>query len=255
MFAAQSMPAPSLSALASGASWPLSWSNGSAPGGDEGDEDVERGGDQQRADDRARQVALGLLDLLAGGRDRVEADVGEEDQRRRGHRPLDALALDEERREVVAVERGDAEHQEQQQHGELEEHHDRVRARGLAHADHQHAGDREHEERRGDVDLAALLAGRVGDRVRQRQPEQRVQQLVEVGAPSDGHGRDRDAVLEDQVPADDPGRELAERRVGVGVGAARDRDGRRELGEGQRREDAGDARDHEGQDDRRARRS
>ena len=31
MFAAQSMPAPSLRASASGASWPLSLSNGSAP--------------------------------------------------------------------------------------------------------------------------------------------------------------------------------------------------------------------------------
>ncbi len=195
---------------------------------------------------------FGFLDLLAGGGDRVEPDVGEEDQRGGGHRPAEALALDEERAEVVRVEGGDAEHEEERQHGELEEDHDGVHAGGLAHADHQHGADGEHEEHRRQVEHAAVLTGRVGERLRQLVAEDRVEQLVQIRAPADRHAGDRDAVLEDQVPADDPGRELAERRVGVGVGAARDRDRRGELRERERGEDAGDAREHEGEDDRRA---
>ena len=73
-------------------------------------------------------------------------------------------------------------------------------------------GDREHEEHRRQVDHAAV-AGRLGDRVRQRDAEQRVEQRVEVAAPADRDRGDRDAVLEDQVPADDPGDELAQRGV------------------------------------------
>ena len=56
--------------------------------------------------------------------------------------------------------------------------------------------------------------------------------------------------IENEIPADDPGEQLAERRVGVGIGGARDGDHRRELGVAQRREHAGDAcrdkRQHQG---------
>ena len=58
---------------------------------------------------------------------------------------------------------------------------------------------------------------------------------VEVAAPGD---RDRDVadrVLEDQIPADDPRDELAERRVRVRVGAAGLRNHRGELGVAERR--------------------
>ena len=129
--------------------------------------------------------------------------------------------------------------------------HDRVEARALADADAQHRGDREHDEDGRQVERAAL-AGRAGERVGQREAEQRVEQVVEVLAPADRDGGDRHGVLEDQVPADDPRRELAERRVGVRVGAARDRDRRGQLREGERGERAGDAGEDEGQDDRRA---
>src|SRR6476469_5170377 len=74
--------------------------------------------------------------------------------------------------------------------------------------------------------------------------------LVEVLAPRDRDRRGADGVLEDQVPADDPGDELAERRVRVGVGGAGHRDRRGQLGEGERGERAGHAREDEGQDDR-----
>src|SRR4051794_15541470 len=59
------------------------------------------------------------------------------------------------------------------------------------------------EDRRGRVALAALPRG-VGDGLGQREAEDAVEDLRQVLAPADGDRRDRDAVLEDQVPADDP---------------------------------------------------
>jgi hypothetical protein len=50
----------------------------------------------------------------------------------------------------------------------------------------------------------------------------------------------RDDVFEDEVPADDPGENFAERGVGVGVGAAGDGDHRGQFGVAQSGEAAGD---------------
>ena len=80
------------------------------------------------------------------------------------------------------------------------------------------------------------------------------QQRREVVAPRDRDGDVADGVLEDQVPADDPGDELAERRVGVGVGAAGLRNHRRQLGVAERRQRADAAEQEEGEDQRRTRR-
>src|SRR2546426_1655167 len=57
-------------------------------------------------------------------------------------------------------------------------------------------------------------------------------------------------VLEDQVPADDPRDQLAERGVGIRVGAPRDGDHRREFGVGDRRECAGHPGEENGHHDR-----
>ena len=202
----------------------------------------------ERADDRDRQVAFRALGLLAGRGDGIEADVGEEDQR--GSVGDAGEALGREGRVVLRLDRGEAEHDEEREDRELDHDHDRVEARALAHADDEHAGDQQHEEHRGQVDHAAL-ARRDGDRVGQGAAEHVAQQRVQVAAPAHGHDRDREAVLEDQVPADDPGHELAERGVGVRVGAAGDRDHRRQLGVGEGREHAGDAGEGEREDDRR----
>ena len=48
------------------------------------DRDVEDGADDERGDDADGHVALRVLGLLGVGGDRVEADVGEEDDRRAG---------------------------------------------------------------------------------------------------------------------------------------------------------------------------
>ncbi len=64
--------------------------------------------------------------------------------------------------------------------------------------------------------------------VRNAHPDE-FENAVEVLAPGDGDRRGSDCVFEHQVPADDPGDEFAHRRVRVGVGAAGDRNHRREL--------------------------
>ena len=67
------------------------------------------------------------------------------------------------------------------------------------------------------------------------------EELAEIARPGDGHRDVAHGVLQHQVPADDPGHDLAQRGVGIGVGAAGDGDQRGELGVAQGREAAGDA--------------
>ena len=67
---------------------------------------------------------------------------------------------------------------------------------------------------------------------------QLAEQRDEIARPADGHRRGTERVLEDQIPADDPGDELAERGVAIGVGRAGDRNARRELRIAERRQHA-----------------
>ena len=126
---------------------------------------------------------------------------------------------------------------------------------------------RQHQEMKsaGQVDDArAHDAGRVVDPALERRVAPGVgdaacrtclQQLVDVLAPARSPTvAAPTGVLEDQVPADDPGDQLAHRRVRVGVGAARDRDHRRHLGVAEAGEGAADAGDDERRASPRARR-
>ena len=77
----------------------------------ERDQDVEAGDDDQCGDDRARHGLLRILDLVTGCGDRVEADEREED-RARGRGDA-GQALVPEAGEVVGVERGERDDDEQ----------------------------------------------------------------------------------------------------------------------------------------------
>src|SRR2546421_10053211 len=77
-----------------------------------------------------------------------------------------------------------------------------------------------------------------------------MEQSNEEARPSDGDGYGAKAVFEDQVPADDPGDQLAEGGIGVGVGAAGHGDHRHHFGVAEAREGAADAGDNKGKDDR-----
>ena len=137
---------------------------------------------------------------------------------------------------------------------------DRVEARRLLDAAHEQRGHREDDEHRGHVEVRAgrlegcgsfQTNGRVDPAVRQVDAEGVVEERDDVARPADADGRRADQVFEDEVPADDPGDELAHRRVRVRVRAARDGDHRRHLGVAEARERRGDARDDEGERDRR----
>src|SRR5688572_26011153 len=82
-------------------------------------------------------------------------------------------------------------------------------------------------------------------------PSEKLEDLVEVLAPRDGDGRGAYRVLEHEVPSDDPGDELAHRRVRVRIGTACDGNHRREFGVAQAGKRASDAGDDEPERDRR----
>ena len=73
-----------------------------------------------------------------------------------------------------------------------------------------------------------------------------VQERHDIARPADGDRDGADGVFEDQVPADDPGEQLAQRGVAIGVGAAGHRDERGEFAVAESGEDRSKA----GQDKR-----
>ena len=75
----------------------------------------------------------------------------------------------------------------------------------------------------------------------------------DVARPAHGDRGRAEGVLENQVPADDPREELAQRGVAVGVGRAGNRHARRELRVAQARERTGHARQQHRQHDGRPR--
>ena len=79
-----------------------------------------------------------------------------------------------------------------------------------------------------------------------------LEEADDVGGPAARDGTGADRVLEHEVPADEPGEELADGGVGVGVGAAGDRHHAGELGVRHADEAAGNAGEQEGQHERRA---
>ncbi len=148
------------------------------------------------------------------------------------------------------------------------EHHDVVELRGLFHADHEHPGHQSHDQdgrqveddrnaedvRRGGEEARRLDGGRqIGLQPRRHVDAESSEQLAEITRPRDGDGHVAHRVLDDEVPSDDPGHELSERRGRVGVGAARDRHQRRELRITERAEAAADGRDQDRDDERGAR--
>ena len=138
---------------------------------------------------------------------------------------------------------------EQHQHADLDDHHHGVDLRRLARAadQQQRAQDDQHDRRQ--VEHAVLL-GRVRQRVRDREAEEVVEQLVEVLRPADGDGRRRHAVLEQQAGRHDDRHALAERRVRVRVRRAGDRHRAGQLGVTDRGEPGDGPGEDERQDDR-----
>ena len=132
---------------------------------------------------------------------------------------------------------------------QLDKDHGHVDAGALPHA--QHEQDHEDQDDAGgrQVDDAAQGGG-LGQGIRQGQAHGG-EGVVEIAGPAVGHGGGGHPVFQDQIPADDPGDQLAEGRVAVAVGAAAAAHGGGEFGIGQGREGAGDSGDDEGEHHRR----
>ncbi len=173
---------------------------------------------------------------------------------------------------VGRIDIGQAHGHEGQQHQQLDDDDDVVDVGGLAdahdqqQADHADADGGHQVEGAGGLeqDLTRLLGHgldqRGGELRRRLAPDHDGgEQHPEVGEdgdhiarPADRHGGGGHAVLQHQQPAHDPGEDLAQGAVGIGVGGAGHRHGRGQLGVAQAGEGAGDARQHEGEDDGRA---
>ncbi len=109
------------------------------------------------------------------------------------------------------------------------------------------------ETNRWSVSLQSMRSVRHGHR--QSAPprtEQIVEEVDEVGRPADRDEAGRDHILEDEVPADDPGGELAHRSVAVRVCRPGDGDHGGQLCVAKGRAGGGDAGDREGEDDSRS---
>ena len=215
----------------------------------------------------ARHIALRTLRLLRAGRDRIEPDVGEDDHARAGDHAAPAELPElpgirrNERMPIAGMDIAHSGEDEEHDHRDLEGDDDGVRPRGLADTDIAQDGDRGDDEHRGNVQPGARGYDGIGagaaierglrQRGRQMQAELR-QQTRHVARPPDRDGSDRKGVLQNQVPADEPGKDLAERGMCVGVRAPRHRNHRGELRVTECHERAAAAGDDEREHQRRA---
>ena len=216
--------------------------------------------DHQRTDDADRHVPLRIPALLRGGRDRVEADIGEEDCARAHHQAADAEGAElagvrrKEGLVVGGIDVRPAHADEDQDHRQLDGYDHRIGARRFLDADHEQHGDQKDDDHGRNIRVALRHGAvrqrhhfeRAGDPLNGQIDVERVEQRNHVGGPTDRHRGRADGVFDHQVPADDPGDPFAQRGVGVGVGAAGHRDHAREFAVAQAGERAADRGDHHG---------
>ena len=205
---------------------------------DGGDDGIEQRADEERADDADGQIPCGIAALFRRRRDSVEADVGEEDDRRA--RDDAAVAERQERIPVRHVDVRRGKHEEEEDRGELDEDEDAVELDALLRAAHEEERQKERDEDSRQVEDAAVL--RRNDKLMRQHESRRGEKPDDVARPADGDGTRRDRVFQDEVPADDEGDELAQGCIGVCVGAARRRHDRGKLRVGETCERTGQSR-------------
>ena len=227
---------------------------GDHTGRDHGDQHVQHGDQTHAQGDAARYVAARVLGLLRGGGDHVEAQEGEEHERRARqntrhavdsglhtghplpqrlhHRPARRRAAHarsrlfrrDERREIARFDIEETNNDNEQHDANLQHRQRAVNARGQPGAEHQQHGEERHNHQRGEVDGQSAnmhLRGGV--------PADQMQEVIQIDAPVFRDDRTGHEHLEDQIPADNPGDQLPHRRVGEGICGPGDRDHRREL--------------------------
>ena len=225
-------------------------------GEDGGDGEVERRAHEQRAEDADRHVALRVARLRSRRRDRLESEVGEEQDRRGTHDagPAERELAFVRRNERLPVVRGRSRRSPTAITTTITATLTTTR-KALTPADCRtpaqstavtaaiaSAATRFSENPPPDPTSGVERIGRHGD-------AEIAQQARQVAREADGERRRRERVLEHQDPAEAPGEHFAERGVAVAVGRTGYGHRGGELRVAERRERAGRARDHEGDHD------
>jgi len=213
---------------------------------------VEHRDHQQRAQDTDRHVATRIAALLGRRTHRVKAE------KREGHHgsaPEDAGEAElaqlarvrrDEGVQIVRVDVLPAEDHEHDDHAYLERHDDIVDDGTALHAADEEQAHHHHDGGGGQIDHASVpRAG--GQRWRQEDAHV-LEEDHKIAAPADAHRRGGHRVFEHQVPAYDPGHELAHGGVGIRVGRTGDGDDGGKLGVAERGEAAAHRGQQEGED-------
>ena len=229
---------------------------GDHAGGHHGHEHVHDNDEQHAHADAERHVLVRVLGLLRGGGHHVESDEREEHERRAredarnavhgwghaggelpqrlGHHAGDGggafhgggrLARRNERGEVGGLDVEEADDHHKEHDGDLEHGHSTVHAGADLGAEYEQRGKERHDDDRGDIDMEGAER-QVGVGV----PAHQAHEIVEVYAPIFGNHGAGHQHFQNQIPADDPGHDLADRGVGEGVGGAGHRNHRSEFG-------------------------
>ncbi len=237
------------------------------------DEDVDRGADEQRTEQADRHVLRRVLGFLACGRDCLETDIGKEHDRCRAKDAAPAeltLVAARWRNEgrPVGLERtemrdhkGTANHDEGDDDGQLDRDDDVVDLRAFRHAHDQQCRHRHTDQESGEVEeigdwrtvdehgnefpadgMLDDMAGRAGQLDWNDQAEI-AKQADDIARPADRDDRCGKPIFEQQQRAHDPGRELTNRGVAIGIGRPGNGESRRQFGVAQPGERADKARD------------
>jgi len=186
---------------------------------DERHADVEDGADDERGDDSEGNVFLRILGFLGGGGDGVKADVGEENDCAAGEDAAESGGC--EGNPVGFVDEAAADDEKERDGGDLDGDHGVVDLGGFTHAaDEQQTEDHDDEEgRKVEVSASPLAVSPDWGGPSLGEGEAELRELsFEVSGKAYADGDVGDGVLEDEIPADDPGEDFAEGSVAVGIG-------------------------------------
>ena len=161
-------------------------------------------------------------------------------------------------RPMVAAHVGAADDDDEDHHADLDDDQQGIGPCAFANPQDEDGGDHGHDQQRGEIEPRMPLKPfhrreGIGEELEgDLQPgAEHEEELVEVAGPGRGDRGAAHGVFEDQVPADDPGEDFAQRGVGVGIGAAGHGGHGGEFGVAERGEGAAHGGDAEGDHDRR----
>ncbi len=153
---------------------------------------------------------------------------------------------------MTGLDSGETEKDEGAERDDLDDDQDDVERGTFTGADQQQAHDRQRHDNSRQVDQAAGI-GSGQQEFRQFQTDPLFQPADQVGRPADCDGRTGQRIFENQGPTDDPGRDLAHGRIGIGIGGTRCRNQGRHFGIGQGGTGADKTANGKGQDNARSR--